>query len=236
MANGDIYDYLKDSIPGDTSRQVTSEAVLKTRIGKGWHPMRVLDFGCGDGRSIDIFRTLLPGAQWTGVDIDASPEVKSRRRTDGKFVTYDGYELPFPDRSFELIYTKQVLEHVRKPELALREMARVLSPDGLVIGQTSQFEPYHSYSMWNFTVYGFKQIVEDAGMHLEELRPGIDGFTLMRRTYTGRPAEMSRYFVEESPMNKEIEEVATADGKSERIKNYRKLIFAGQFVFILRLS
>jgi SAM-dependent methyltransferase len=232
----DIYDYLKDSIPGNNSRQVTAEAVLKQRVAGGWRPTRVLDFGCGDGRSIDLFRRVLPEASWTGVDIEASPEVKSRRRTDGKFVTYDGYELPFPDRSFDLVYTKQVLEHVRKPELALRELARVLVPDGLIIGQTSQFEPYHSFSLWNFTVYGFKRIAEEAGLRLEELRPGIDGFTLMRRHYEGRPPEMSRYFEEESPVNQEIEAAATAARKSERIKNFRKLLVTGQFIFVMRLA
>lgn len=230
----DVYDYLKESLPGDHSRQVTAEAVLQARVTKGFAPAKVLDFGCGDGRSIDLFRRALPQADWTGVDIEASPEVASRRRQDGRFVTYDGYELPFPDRSFPLVYSHQVLEHVRKPELALREIARVLTPDGLFIGQTSQFEPYHSYSLWNFTVYGFKRIVEDAGLQLAELRPGIDGFTLMRRTYEGRPPEMSKYFSQESPINEEIER--SAEGKRTAIRNYRKLLFCGQFIFVVRLA
>jgi ubiquinone/menaquinone biosynthesis C-methylase UbiE len=131
------------------------------------------------------------------------------------------------------VYSHQVLEHVRKPELALREIARVLEPDGLFIGQTSQFEPYHSYSLWNFTVYGFKRIVEDAGMQLAELRPGIDGFTLMRRTYEGRPPEMSKYFSQESPINEEIEKAA--GDKRTQVRNFRKLLFCGQFAFVVQL-
>ncbi|WP_421881413.1 class I SAM-dependent methyltransferase [Methylibium sp.] len=230
----DVYDYLKESLPGDHSRQVTAEAVLQARVAKGFAPAKVLDFGCGDGRSIDLFRRVLPQSEWTGVDIAASPEVASRRRQDGRFVTYDGYELPFPDRSFPLVYSHQVLEHVRKPELALREIARVLEPDGLFIGQTSQFEPYHSYSLWNFTVYGFKRIVEDAGLQLAELRPGIDGFTLMRRTYEGRPPEMSKYFAQESPINEEIEK--SAGDKRTQVRNFRKLLFCGQFIFVVRLA
>lgn len=232
----DIYDYLQDSIPNDHAHQATAEMVLKERVQRGFRPDTVLDFGCGDGRSIDLFRKLLPEAKWTGIDIPASPEVQSRRRTDGHFVTYEGYELPFPDRSFPMVYSHQVLEHVRKPELALREIGRVLAKGGLFVGQTSQFEPYHSYSMWNFTVYGFKRIVEDAGLRLLELRPGIDGFTLMRRTYEGRPRDMSRYFSEESPINVEIEAAAVAAGKRTRIINYRKLIFSGQFVFVIELA
>ena len=229
-----LYEFLHDALPADHCRQVQVETELQARVVAGLRAAEVLDFGCGDGRSIDLFRKLLPQSKWTGVDIEASPEVASRRRTDGHFVSYDGYELPFADRSFDLVYTKQVLEHVRKPELALREMARVLTPDGLLIGQTSQFEPYHSYSLWNFTVYGFKRIAEDAGLQVAMLRPGIDGFTLMRRTYEGRPAEMSRYFAEESPVNQEIEAQALAQGKAVRVRNHRKLMYCGQFVFVLR--
>lgn len=232
----DVYDYLKESLPSDHSRQVTAAAVLQARVAKGFAPAKVLDFGCGDGRSIDLFRHLLPQTDWTGVDIEASPEVASRRRQDGRFVTYDGYALPFPDRNFPLVYSHQVLEHVRKPELALREIARVLDSDGLVIGQTSQFEPYHSYSMWNFTIYGFKRIVEDAGLRLLELRPGIDGFALMRRAYDGRKIPITRLYAEETPINAEIEAAALAEGKRIMVINYRKLLFCGQFTFVAQLA
>lgn len=232
----DVYDYLKESLPGDHSRQVTAAAVLQARVAKGFAPAKVLDFGCGDGRSIDLFRRVLPQTDWTGVDIEASPEVASRRRQDGHFITYEGSELPFPDRSFPLIYSHQVLEHVRKPELALREIARVLETDGLFIGQTSQFEPYHSYSLWNFTIYGFKRILEDAGLQLVELRPGIDGFALMRRAYEGRKVPISRIYAEETPINVEIEAAALAEGKRTKVINYRKLLFCGQFIFVVRLA
>ncbi len=228
----DIYEYLMNSIPRDHFHQSSGESVLRARAAAGLEAPKVLDFGCGDGRSIDLFREAMPNSDWTGVDIPSSPEVDLRRRTDGRFVTYDGYKLPFPDKHFDLVYSYQVLEHVRKPEMALSEVMRVLRPGGLFIGQTSQFEPYHSYSLWNFTVYGFKRIAEEAGLILDELRPGIDGFTLMRRSYEGRPKHMSRYFTEESPVNQEIE--AAAAGRPVRICNYRKLMMAGQFVFVLR--
>lgn len=228
----DIYEYLESALPRNHFHQSSAESVLRAHVVAGLTASRVLDFGCGDGRSINLFREILPDAKLTGVDIASSPEVDLRRRTDGEFVTYEGFELPFEDRSFDLVFSHQVLEHVRKPELALSEVARVLRPGGLFIGQTSQFEPYHSYSLWNFTVYGFKRIAEDAGLILDELRPGIDGFTLMQRSYQGRPTHMSRYFTEESPINVEIE--GTVVGRPVHICNYRKLMIAGQFVFVLR--
>ncbi|MFZ2651310.1 MAG: methyltransferase domain-containing protein [Burkholderiaceae bacterium] len=38
--------------------------------------------------------------------------------------------LDFADASFDLVITSDIMEHVRKPELALREIHRVLKPDG----------------------------------------------------------------------------------------------------------
>jgi len=229
-----LWECLSSVIPDDHSHQMTAPAVLKERVRKGFNPSKILDFGCGNGRSIDLFSQLLPAAEWIGVDIQDSPEVTSRVRADGTFVTYDGEHLPFPNRNFDLIYSYQVLEHVRKIEPILQEISRVLKPEGLFIGQTSQFEPYHSYSLWNFTVYGFKKIMEDAGFTLLDLRPGIDGFTLMRRSYENRSPYFNQYFSNESPVNQEIE-LAEAS-KSIKQKNFRKLVFCGQFVFVAALK
>jgi hypothetical protein len=66
-------------------------------------------------------------------------------------------------------------------------------------------------------------------MKLVEVRPGIDGITLSQRSYLGRPKAMRKFFSEESPLNQEIEELAK--DKSVAIRNYRKLMFCGHFVF-----
>lgn len=226
-----LFDYLHDSLPRDHARQTRLAQMLQAHIDGGLSVDDILDFGCGEGKSLKLFEQLLPSAKWTGVDIEESPEVNQRKFSDERFVSYNGTELPFADNSFDFVYSHQVLEHVRHPEVVLKEIRRVLKAGGIFMGQTSQFEPYHSYSLWNFTIYGFKRIVEDAGFRLSELRPAVDGFTLMERTYRGRPPEFNKYAFEESPRNKEIEEKAVADGKSVSVVNYRKLMFAGQFSF-----
>ncbi len=227
-----LYDYLKESIPQDHCRQVSSSGLLKAYASKGITPERTLDFGCGAGESSGFIQNALPDTHWVGVDIASSPEVDARKATDRHIVTYDGYSLPFSNNYFDLVYSHQVLEHVRKPELALSEIGRVLTSTGLFIGQTSQFEPYHSYSLWNFTIYGFKKMVEDSGMKLLEFRPAIDGFTLMKRSYEGNAAQYNKYFSEESPKNREIEEKAKGEKLSNGVINFRKLIYSGQFCFV----
>ncbi len=229
-----MYNELKNVLPEDHARQVNSKDVLQAYVANGLRPKSILDFGCGDGRSFDFFKQVLPDSSWCGVDIEISPEVKSRTRNDATFVTYNGETLPFDEGEFDLVYSNQVLEHVRNPDMAMKQVCKVLTSKGLFIGQTSQFEPYHSFSLWNFTLYGFKTIVESAGMKLLELRPSIDGFTLMERSFKGRPKEYSKYFSEESPLNKEIEESAILQNKSARIINHRKLQYCGQFCFVIQ--
>ncbi len=227
----DLYDLMKEAIPNDHCHQVNSRDMVQALSASDLPAKHVLDLGCGVGSSIDLFKQYFPSTDWTGVDIEDSPEVASRTRSDGTFVTYNGRDLPFPDANFDLIYSHQVLEHVRYPDQVLGEVARVLQPGGTFVGQTSQFEPYHSYSIWNFTVYGFKRMIEDAGMKLEEIRPSIDGFTLMERTYSGRDPRFSQFFTNESPRNREIETLAQHAGKGPRVVNHRKLTFCGQFCF-----
>lgn len=92
-----------------------------------------------------------------------------------------------------------MFEHVSRPRELLAEIGRVLRPGGVFIGSTSQFEPYHSFSLWNYTPYGFRVLVEEAGLVMEEIRPSLDGVTLIMRSYHGRPPEYGRYWDEASP-------------------------------------
>lgn len=226
------YDYLKDSIPNDHSRQVrATDLVISFKNDKKLNPKDILDLGCGVGDTISYFKKIFPSAQWTGVDIEDSPEVNARKQDGAHFVTYNGENLPFIDGRFDLIFSNQVLEHVRYPEKVLAEVHRTLSSDGVFIGQTSNLEPYHSFSLWNFTPYGFKRICETAGLKLIEIRPSLDGITLIERSYHGRPTEYSKWFSQESPLNQEIEKNALEQKRRPLIRNFRKLIFCGQFAF-----
>jgi len=227
-----VYDYLKPAIPSDHCHQTRAIDLVAKKL-QSVRPRIIVDLGCGRGDSVEFFRKLAPEAKWIGVDIAESPEVLQRTRNDAEFVTYDGICLPFEHGSTDLIYTNQVFEHVRYPEALLKEICRVLASDGLAIGQTSQLEPYHSYSYWNFTVYGFKKICEDAGLGMLELRPGIDANTLFRRSYLGRPKEYSKWFKEESPLNVDIEREAKNQKRGAQTVNFRKLMLCGQFCFIL---
>lgn len=224
-------DLLGDAIPDDRAIQVNGNYYIRSigpTVPAGGY---VLDVGCGTGRSEQVFRSLDRGLVWTGVDIGSSPAVDRRSAGQRKrLVTFDGIRLPFADDAFDLVFSNQVLEHVRHPEQLLREIHRVLKPGAAFVGGTSNLEPYHALSYWNFTPFGFKTIVEDAGMRLVEIRPGIDGPTLIERQVRGRPPELNKFFKETSPLNRRIID-SQRRKRGARQLNDRMLQFCGQFGF-----
>lgn len=207
---------VQQAIPSDHARQVTAEYYL-ARIPPAEGPLQFLDLGAGDGRSFDVVRATHPTVEWVGLDIADSAEVRARTRTDCRFVTYDGVKIPFEDARFDVVYSRQVFEHVRHPEPLMREVRRVLKPGGRFIGSVSQLEPFHSNSYWNFTWFGFATIAAEAGLSLVEMRPGVDGVTLTLRNLVlrglrSRSRSFRAYFDRDSPLNLLIGHLLAKEG------------------------
>lgn len=224
---------LERYIPTDHARQVQDKYYVDKLMKSANPPRKILDLGCGTGNSIDLFRKYGLKVSWKGLDIASSPEVSARARTDCEFYTFDGVNIPFPNESFDLVYCHQAMEHVRYPERLLKEVCRVLVPGGSFVGSTSYLEPYHSYSLWNYTPYGWVTLINDSDMQVIELRPGIDSIALINRQLSGEPKKYRHWFGN-SPLNQEIDEWGNANNKSAADINYRKLHFCGQFAFYCR--
>jgi SAM-dependent methyltransferase len=232
VAEKSTFEALEDCLPGDHSRQVDSRWYIPDLVSAAGASPVVLDLGCGDGRSVDLFRTAAPDVRWVGVDIEESPEVAGRTREDADFRTFDGIHIPEDDAHFDLVYCHQVFEHVRHPEPLLAEVRRVLKPGGIFFGSTSQLEPYHSFSFWNYTVPGFRELLVESGLTPLEFRPGIDGLTLILRRGLGRRPWFDRWYKRESPLNRVIGLWGRLRKKSPREVNGVKLLLCGHFCFM----
>ena len=229
MLGDDLGELLGDRIPADHSRPVLADhyaARLRAR--------RVMDLGCGAGDSVELFRSVDPDVSWVGVDVERSPEVAERTRADAEFVTFDGRRLPFDDGSFDLVYCKQVLEHEAHPRDLIAAAGREPRPGGPPAGSTSQLEAFHSYSIFNWTPYGFTRVAEEAGLEVVELRPVIDGFTLVAWRALGLPRFFYRWWAHESPPYRLMELAARAMRLDTRTRNQIKLVLSGQFAFLAR--
>lgn len=93
---------------------------------------RILDLGCGDGQLTK--RIADTGASVVG--IDASPEMVTAARARGiKADIGPAEKLPFPDRTFEAVFSNAVLHWVRGQDEMLTQVRRVLRPGGRFVAE-----------------------------------------------------------------------------------------------------
>jgi SAM-dependent methyltransferase len=129
----------------------------------------VLEVGCGIGT--DAARFARAGASYTGVDataiaIELAQERFRQDDFEGSFQVAEAADLPFPDNSFDLVYSHGVIHHIHKTEEAIAEMARVVRPGGMVLVMF-----YHRGSLnYRFTILAVRRIL--AGLLL---LPGATG-------------------------------------------------------------
>ena len=101
--------------------------------------LSVLDVGSGTGDDArELAALVAPGGSVVGVDRSSEMVAEARRRADGsglsiEFVQGDAQALHFPDSSFDRSRAERVLIHLDDPAGAVREMARVTRPGGLVV-------------------------------------------------------------------------------------------------------
>ena len=101
---------------------------------KDFAEARLLEVGCGMGT--DLLQFARGGAHVTGVDLTPRSIQISRQHFDlydarGDFAISDAERLPFADESFDVVYSNGVLHHTPDTAGAVREVHRVLRPDGL---------------------------------------------------------------------------------------------------------
>ena len=221
---------LEAYLPGDNSRRQTPEAYIRSSEPS---PRRVLDLGCGEGDSMELFRKAIPDVEWHGVDIEDSPEVRNRTREHESMQSFDGVHLPYPDAHFDLIYCNQVLEHVRYPDQLVPEALRVLRPGGRFVAAVSYLEPYHSYSVFNFTPYGVIAVFGEAGFTVQELRPGSDASLLILRQLCNRSRNLKLLW-----NHNYLHGICELMGKLFRLdhqeRNFLKLQFSGHLFFVAK--
>jgi SAM-dependent methyltransferase len=97
----------------------------------------LLDVGCGPGTiTVDLAARVAPG-RVVGLDVSPDPlgEARAAAARAGVAVTFevgDVYALEAADDSFDVVHAHQVLQHLTDPLAALREMARVCRPGGVI--------------------------------------------------------------------------------------------------------
>jgi ubiquinone/menaquinone biosynthesis C-methylase UbiE len=100
--------------------------------------MRLLDVGCGPGSiTRGLAERVAPG-EVVGIDLSketlaaARQDAADRGLTNLRYEEASVYELPFADGAFDVVFAHQVLQHLKEPLSAIREMLRILRPGGYI--------------------------------------------------------------------------------------------------------
>lgn len=143
--SAELYDVGVEFLFGGTADVMRRQGIvpLVELARRSDRPLRILDLGCGTGRTLAQLQRALPDARLTGVDL--SPyylEVARRETAEGgtvEFVAANAEDLPLPAGSFDAVISVFMFHEL--PRNARRrvwaEVARVLRPGGLFVALDS---------------------------------------------------------------------------------------------------
>lgn len=145
-----IYDEVADEWWSDDIRWVrTLKNLVPGRLAWfdrhiDWSGKTVLDLGCAGGFMAEALAE--KGARVTGIDpaAQAIEAARAHAKLTGHDIRYDvgvGESLPYDDAGFDCVVCVDVLEHVQDLDQVLREVARVLKPEGIFLFDTINRNP-----------------------------------------------------------------------------------------------
>jgi SAM-dependent methyltransferase len=128
-----------------------------------------LDLGGGAG-------DLRSGVQARGyryVNVDMEPS------SPGLSVRADAHHLPFATSTFDVVLSKDSLEHFVDPYVAVSEVGRVLKPHGRFIILVPFLHPFHSTDYFRFTPLGLRTVLDRGGFDVVSLEAPLWLFSVM---------------------------------------------------------
>jgi SAM-dependent methyltransferase len=141
---------------------------------------RILDFGTGSGRMLDLLETTQPTAELCGIDMSLDSLLLASPQRALALVGPVG-PLPFRDSSFDII-TALFVFHFRLPTAIRRDLRRILRGEGLLVG-----------NVYGGAISAYERDMEDTGWELCSSVPvhGIAGHRIDVWRAGSPPAVMS---------------------------------------------
>ena len=120
----------------------------------------VYDFGAmlqgGQDPALGSLCPCFPGRQFWAADFMPGPGVE---------IVLDLHHIDLPDETAGTAISVETFEHVQFPWIAIKEMHRILKPDGVCILSSVMHFPIHNFpdDYWRYTPSGFRTLLEYAG-------------------------------------------------------------------------
>jgi ubiquinone/menaquinone biosynthesis C-methylase UbiE len=155
----------------------------------------LLDVGCGNGIFLSMVLNKF-NVEVSGIDISARMIEESKELMDDRadLEVGDSENLPWNNRSFDIVTCIASFHHYPNPELVLREMKRVLIPGGVLI-IADPFTPNNLLRFFLNLSIKFSKSGDVKIYSLEEMRKLLEkcGFTLIKWETEGNG--WKKYFV-----------------------------------------
>ena len=124
---------------------------------------RILDVGCGKAFLLHEFTQVVPEAKVSGIDI-SSYAIQNAKPEVARFLTVgNATKLPYPDRSFDYVYSINTLHNLRNFELfsALKEIERVSAgPKHITVESYRNEREKVNLLYWQLTCRSFYSVPE----------------------------------------------------------------------------
>jgi ubiquinone/menaquinone biosynthesis C-methylase UbiE len=147
-----------------------------------WRGKKILEVGCGTGT--DLLQFARAGAEANAIDLSIHSVSLAKKRfelygVNGNILEGDAEHLPFPDDTFDLVYSWGVIHHTPDTPAAVREIYRVLKPCGdirIMIYNRRSWIGLKMYLRWGLlTGKIFSPLSKLFAEHLES--PGTKAYT-----------------------------------------------------------
>jgi ubiquinone/menaquinone biosynthesis C-methylase UbiE len=122
---------------------------------------KVIDIGCGSGWTKKIVEE--SGGEWVGVEPFT---------TDPSIIKASAENLPFEDNTFDVAIMHAVLQHIPDVSKAFKEVSRILSPGGILVGYSAFMECFHEISYSHLSFKAIEYYAQSNGMKLEKISGG----------------------------------------------------------------
>src|SRR5437867_794619 len=195
--------------PGDRAREAADQAPADLapsyrwwrEHGRGWlaeyfahhAPARVLEFGCGVGRHLR-YLTQIPGIEAYGFEQSPTMAAECAHWGDAEWIAErvrvgePGGRLPYADGEFDIVFTAEVLVHVRPEDVrgVARELLRVCRGHLLHLETSAEYELCETAhdGCWQ---HDLVTLYRELGYESEALEPGYAAHTPVRVVVASAP-------------------------------------------------